>query len=172
LQLPRGVQLDLGATAKAKAADDAARLAHDATGAPVLVSLGGDVAVCGTPAGHAWPVGVGELPGSPTSTVLVAQGGVATSTVLLRRWTQGGTARHHLLDPVTGLPVSGRLRSATVAAGSCLAANAASTAVLVRPVGAVAWLREAQLPARLVDRDGGVERVGGWPADTGGEVAA
>ena len=47
LILPAGVQLDLGATAKAWAADrSAARIASQA-GCGVLVSLGGDIAVAG-----------------------------------------------------------------------------------------------------------------------------
>ena len=47
LTLPAGVQLDLGATAKAWAADrSAARIAARA-GSGVLVSLGGDIAVAG-----------------------------------------------------------------------------------------------------------------------------
>src|SRR5262249_57207130 len=47
--LPRGVELDLGATAKALAADLAAEAALDAAGGGVLVSLGGDIAVRGEP---------------------------------------------------------------------------------------------------------------------------
>ena len=47
VRIPRGVELDLGATAKALCADRAARAAAEATGAGVLVSLGGDIAVAG-----------------------------------------------------------------------------------------------------------------------------
>ena len=45
--MPAGTQLDLGATAKAVAADRCARLVHDALGTGVLVSLGGDIATAG-----------------------------------------------------------------------------------------------------------------------------
>jgi len=52
--VPAGVSIDLGATAKALAADRAARAVHDATGAGTVVSLGGDIALCGpAPEGHA-----------------------------------------------------------------------------------------------------------------------
>ena len=48
LTMPEGVQLDLGATAKAWAADrSAARIARQAGGG-VPVSLGGDIAVAGS----------------------------------------------------------------------------------------------------------------------------
>jgi thiamine biosynthesis lipoprotein len=163
--LPAGVELDLGATAKAKAADDAARLAHEATGAAVLVSLGGDVAAAGTPDGFAWPVEVAEVPTQAGPVVLARDGGLATSTVRLRRWTQAGSPRHHLIDPWTGLPAVGRWRTATVAAASCLVANAASTAVLVRSERGTEWLASLGLAARLVGHDGQVTRVGGWPAE-------
>ena len=56
VHLPAGVELDFGATAKALCADRAAAAIADATGAGVLVSLGGDVAVRGAAPEHGWPV--------------------------------------------------------------------------------------------------------------------
>jgi thiamine biosynthesis lipoprotein len=47
LTLPQGAVLDLGATAKAFAADCCARLVADALDTGVLVSLGGDIATAG-----------------------------------------------------------------------------------------------------------------------------
>jgi thiamine biosynthesis lipoprotein len=47
--VPSGIRLDLGATAKAWAADRAARTLARAAGCGVLVSLGGDTAVAGKP---------------------------------------------------------------------------------------------------------------------------
>ena len=47
LRAPHGVELDLGATAKAWASDQAARTIAGQTGCGVLVSLGGDIAVAG-----------------------------------------------------------------------------------------------------------------------------
>ena len=49
LRVPLGVELDLGATAKAWCADRMAVLIARLTNAGVLVSLGGDIAVAGTP---------------------------------------------------------------------------------------------------------------------------
>src|SRR6185312_8741238 len=54
--LPPGVRLDLGATAKALAADRTAAAAAEVAGAGVLVSLGGDLAVAGTPPADGWLV--------------------------------------------------------------------------------------------------------------------
>ena len=47
LRMSPGCRLDLGATAKALAADRAARAIAAATGSPTLVDLGGDVATAG-----------------------------------------------------------------------------------------------------------------------------
>jgi len=171
LKIPDGVELDLGATAKALAADRSAAAALNAAGTGgVLVSLGGDVAVAGSPPEAGWPVMVTEDSsvnvddhGSEAELVIVRDGGLATSSTTVRRWHRGGTQLHHILDPATGLPVDGRWRTATVAAATCLEANAASTAAIVLGDVAIAWLTSRRLPARLVDRSGEIHRVGSWP---------
>jgi thiamine biosynthesis lipoprotein len=56
-------------------------------------------------------------------------------------------------------------RTATVAAASCVDANAASTAAIVLGAEAPTWLLRCGLPARLVALDGRVLHVGPWPRD-------
>jgi thiamine biosynthesis lipoprotein len=70
---------------------------------------------------------------------------------------------HHVIDPATGLPAAEAWRTVTVAAGTCLDANTASTAAIVRGADAAAWLDSLRLPARLVRTDGSVVCVAGWP---------
>lgn len=170
--LPDGIRLDLGATAKAWAADLAAARAGAATpaGVAVLVSLGGDIAVAGAPAAG-WPVAIADDHADVTGavTIAVSSGGLATSSTTVRRWRRGGRPVHHIVDPATGLPASSPWRTVTVAATSCVDANAASTAAIVRGERALRWLESAGLPARLVAHDGSVVTVAGWPAE--GEVA-
>jgi FAD:protein FMN transferase len=92
---------------------------------------------------------------------------VATSSVVSRRWRiddAGGTA-HHLIDPRTARPVVGEWRTVSVAAATCLDANIASTAAIVRGARALEWLGELCLPSRLVSRAGTVRHVAGWPFD-------
>lgn len=165
--MPEGTLLDLGATAKAWAADRAASAITARLGCGVLVSLGGDVSVHGAPA-EGFVVGVADVCGDPDAptAVSVRSGGLATSGVSSRHWTLGGTAVHHLVDPSTGLPVDSCWRTVTVAAGSCVDANTASTASMVMGVDAPAWLASLHLPARLVRTDGTVVAVVGWPEDT------
>jgi len=166
-RLPRGVQLDLGASAKALAADLAAAAAQRAAGGGVLVSLGGDIAMRGDPPPGGWRVQVGEDSAAPVregaEAIRMTGGGVATSSTTVRRWRRGGVALHHLIDPRTGLPAGGTWRTATAAAATCLDANTAATAAIVLGTAATAWLAAAGVPARLVDRSGAVTRIAGWP---------
>jgi thiamine biosynthesis lipoprotein len=166
--VPAGVELDLGATAKALAADRAARAAQQASGRGVLVSLGGDVAVAGTAPGDGWSIRVADDHGAPPQafgqTVTVTSGGLATSGTTVRRWRHAGTEVHHLLDPTTGRPVAIKWRTVSVVAATCVDANTASTAAVILGPAAPGWLAARGLPARLVAADGTVTTVAGWPA--------
>ncbi len=172
LWMPRGVEIDLGATAKALASDLAAAAANKVIeGGGVLVSLGGDIAVAGEAPAGGWSVQASEDSSVPIEegeeTVSIDAGGMATSSTTVRRWTRGGVVLHHIIDPATGQPVAGPWRTATVAAGSCVDANIASTAAIVKGEAAAAWLKARGLAARLVDRQGQVTRIGAWPVPRG-----
>lgn len=167
--LPPGVRLDLGATAKALAADRAAATAHQATGAGVLVNLGGDLAVAGPPPEEGWTVLIAEDhrgdPDGEGPRVVIRSGGLATSSTTVRRWRVGDLERHHVVDPATGLPATGPWRTVSVAAATCVDANTAATAAIVKGEAAQAWLSAHGLPARLVSNEGRVMLTSGWPAD-------
>ncbi len=163
LTIPRGVRLDLGATAKAWAADRCAALVASACRTGVLVSLGGDIATAG-PNPDGWTILVQDGAGQPASSVDIPAGAaIATSSTISRQWTSGPRTLHHILDPRTGAPAPRVWRTASVVAGTCVAANTASTAAIVRGHRAPAWLSRLDLAARLVDVDGAVITVGGWP---------
>ncbi|WP_213450581.1 FAD:protein FMN transferase [Rhizomonospora bruguierae] len=168
--IPRGVLVDLGATGKAYAADLAAGRIAAALGCGVLVSLGGDLATAGPGPPGGWLVGVSDdhrsgAPGDPT--VTVPAGGLATSGVTNRSWRRGGRTVHHIVDPRTGDTAPAAWRTVSVAAGTCVDANAAATAAMVRGEPAATWLAGLGLPARLVRPDGRVVTAAGWPS-TGG----
>ena len=164
LTVPAGAALDLGASAKAFTADLAARTFFNRYDTPVLVELGGDLAVAGSLPGG-WGVRVAEAEGAPGQSITVSRGGVATSTTTIRRWPRGDQPMHHIVDPATGLPVDGPWRTATVWAETALVANAASTAAIVLGPRAVGWLMAGGYAARLVDHSGAVTTVGDWPAE-------
>lgn len=169
LFVPEGVELDLGATAKALAADDAARAIAASIEAGVLVSLGGDIAVAGPAPVGGWSVRIADdhaaLPADGEPIVAITTGGLATSSTSVRRWQTDRGEAHHILEPRTGLPAATPWRTVTVAAATCVDANVASTAALVLGAEAVNRLASARLPARLVRRDGSVVRVAGWPPE-------
>src|ERR1700682_2732466 len=170
--LPDGVELDLGSTGKALAADLAARAALNAAGAGgVLVSLGGDIATAGTPPPGGWRIHVAEdsraRPDAEGEVICMTSGGVATSSTTVRRVTRGTAVLHHIIDPETSLPTTGPFRTVTVAAATCLDANIASTAAIVRGETAIDWLMRRNLPARLVENDGTIHSHGRWPDPSG-----
>lgn len=169
IRIPAEVALDLGATAKAWASDLIALTLVEEFGAPVLVSLGGDLRVAAPPGEHrTWTVRITEYPdgrGDEIAPVTVAldSGGLATSSTRVRRWRAGSAEVHHLVDPRTGRPTNGPWRTATATGPSATAANAASTAALVLGAAAPAWLSARQVDARLVGTAGLVQTCGAWP---------
>jgi len=170
LTVPFGVRLDLGATAKAWAADRSAERIARELSCGVLVSLGGDIAVAGEVPPGGWSIRVQDVTGDPitsaqgpTGVIAIRAGGLATSSTSARRWQRGGDLMHHILDPRTGRPADSNWRTVTVAAGTALDANIASTAAIIRGRSATGWLAKLRLPARLVAVDGSVTTLAGWP---------
>jgi thiamine biosynthesis lipoprotein len=167
LWMPAGVHLDLGASAKAFAADRTAAAVASQFHCGVLVALGGDIATAGMPPTTGWQIlvqdGADELP----SRVRLDSGALATSSTISRRWRDGTRAVHHILDPSSGLPAEPIWRSVSVAAPTCLEANTMSTGAIVRGWKALPWLRSSGLPARLVDARGEIIVLGCWPAGSG-----
>ena len=184
IRVPEGVMLDLGATAKALAADRAAALISATVGCGVLVNLGGDIRVAGAAPADGWRVGIlddlvfaaDSAQAEPSQTVMIRDGGLATSSTLARAWQRGGTRLHHIIVPGTGLPADSCWRTVSVAAATCVDANTASTAAILRGERAAQWLDGLRLPSRLVHHDGTTIMVGGWPgrpasgAGTGSQV--
>lgn len=125
-----GTLLDLGATAKAWAADRAVEAITSRLGCGALVSLGGDIAVGGDAPDGGFSVGIADVCGDPAAPVAVSivSGGLATSGIGNRHWTLGGHPVHHLIDPATGRSVDSPWRTVSVAACSCVDANTGSTA--------------------------------------------
>jgi FAD:protein FMN transferase len=169
IRVAGGVSLDLGATAKALAADRAAVAASAAAGCGVLVSFGGDLAMAGPAPPEGWRVRVTDDHragfDAPGQWISLSSGGLATSSTAVRRWRTGMETAHHLIDPLTGRSADSVWRTVSVSAGSCLDANIASTATIVRGEKAAPWLEALALPSRLVRTNGTVLHVGGWPSE-------
>lgn len=166
-RVPAGLVLDLGATAKALAADRAAGRIHGSVGCGVLVNLGGDIAAAGEAPEGGWRVRVIDDEDAagpvPEQAVAISGGGLATSSTSVRAWRRGAETVHHIISPATGRSAEPYWLTATVAGATCVAANTASTAAIVRGPRAVPWLERLAMPARLVRPNGTTAYTGPWP---------
>ncbi|MEM8903529.1 MAG: FAD:protein FMN transferase [Actinomycetota bacterium] len=134
--VPHGVCIDPGGIAKGLAADlvSAELIAAGAEG--VIVNLGGDLRVRGHgPDEGRWPVAIEDLrePGQELLRLALDEGGVASSSVVRRRWDQHGERRHHVIDPRTGRPATTRLAGVTAIAADAWWAEVVATEILLDP---------------------------------------
>lgn len=148
VRMPAAVRFDAGGIGKGLAADlVAGELLRRGAGG-VVVNVGGDLRVAGEPPDAAgWVVGVDDprRPGADLLRVALPAGAIATSSTLRRRWRQGATDCHHLMDPHTGRPAQG-------------------PSVAVSVVAAEAWWAEVMAKALLL-----AERPGEHPLAAGVE---
>jgi thiamine biosynthesis lipoprotein len=163
VHLPAGVGFDPGGIGKGLAADMvvAELMAAGAEGA--CVNVGGDLRVCGTPPdsapGSGWSIGVENPFSDDVAAVLgIADGGVATSSRLRRRWIGGdGGAAHHLIDPRTGKPADSGLATVTVVAAEAWQAEMLAKAVfLTGPTAGAVLLDTFQAAGLLITDDGSI----------------
>lgn len=160
-----GTLLDLGASAKAYAADSIAALLAESLPGGFVVNLGGDIAVSGELPPRGWPVGIEDASGSVRQVVTSTGQAIATSSTQLRVWDTDDGPRHHIVDPRTGHTAPSVWSQVSCAAATCLEANAASTAAIVLGAEAPVWLTSQGIPARLETPDGHVLTTPGWPDD-------
>lgn len=165
LSVPRGCLIDLGASAKAAAADRIAQRLADRLPGGFLVNLGGDIATSGELPDNGWRIGIEAANGSILQVVTGTGQAFATSSTQKRTWATGvgGERRHHIVDPRTGRTATSPWAQVTCAAASGLEANAASTAAIILGDQAPEWLRRNGIPARLDALDGSVTTTPGWP---------
>lgn len=131
VELPVGVTVDPGGLGKGLAADIVATELRALGAVGVLVDVGGDLRAIGdAPDDGGWVLAVDHGHGD-IGRFAVDGGGIATSSVLGRRWRSGIEEVHHLLDPVTGRPVHPVFASVTVVAATAVDAEIATKAVLV-----------------------------------------
>lgn len=162
VSVPRGTLLDLGASAKAHAADRIARLLRRRLPGGFLVNLGGDIATSGDLPDGGWQVAVESATGTVLQVVSGRGQAFATSSTRRRTWATSGGPRHHVIDPRTGRSADTPWSQVTCVGATALEANAASTAALVLGVEAPDWLEARGVPARLDGLDGSLVTTSGW----------
>ena len=161
VELPPGVGFDPGGIGKGLAADMVVEELMAAGAEGACINVGGDLRVWGTPPdsapGSGWAIGVDDPFTVGSVAVLgLADGGVATSSRLLRRWTgASGKPSHHLIDPRTGKPADSGLATVTVVAARAWQAEMLSKAVFVTGAAAGAVLLDDFGAAGLLVADDG-----------------
>ncbi len=171
VRIPRGVRLDLGASAKALVADRSAARIAEVIGSGVLVCIGGDVAAAGSPPPGGWAIGIAERSAASANevdqVVAIHHGGLASSAPSVRTWVAGDRPVNHLINPETGDCVDPYWSVVSACAASCVEANAMTTAAMVWGWSALERLIGCSLPMRLVRQDGRrIVSLNGWPRDS------
>lgn len=133
-------QIDLGGIAKGYAVDRAARILRERGIAHALIGAGGDLYALGrSPAGEPWQVGI-QSPDDPRAlagTLALENAAVATSGDYQQYFEYRARRYHHLMDPSTAAPWQTPMRSISVIADTCMAADAGATCAFgLAPAGA------------------------------------
>lgn len=134
LQMPSGMEIDLGGIAKEYAVDRCAAMIRTQGRSPSLVNFGGDLATSESSQKRAaWKVAVeGDTPDRPAHLIDLKYGALATSGDARRFLEKDGVRYSHILDPTTGWPVPDAPRSITIAADTCIQAGMISTLAMLR----------------------------------------
>lgn len=166
VRLPVGATLDPGGLGKGLAADLVVAELLDRGAEGAMVEIGGDLRVAGLPPnGGGWRIDL-EDPhrpdaSDPLAVVVLLDGGVATSSRLIRKWPGG----HHLLDPATGAPSDSDVVAATVVTATGAWSEAFATVPLVRgSAESVPMLDAEGIAALLCLADGSTVTTRTWTA--------
>ena len=126
------LSIDLGGIAKGYALG-LIRTFLDQNGiADYIVNAGGDMALAGSRFGRPWRIGIQNpfAPGVVASLEIDGRYNLFTSGNYERRFRQGEFRAHHIIDPRSGEPSSGR-SSATVLSSDPVRADVAATALMI-----------------------------------------
>lgn len=161
IEMPEGVQLDMGAVAKGYIGDLVIQRMKEQGISSAMLSLGGNIQVIGTkPDGSLWRVGLRDPFGQSSFGILeVSDCAVITSGGYQNNFTdEAGNVYHHIIDPATGKPAENGLASVTVTGKEGRMCDALSTALFVMGTekATLYWQEHGDFEMVLVDTDGGV----------------
>jgi thiamine biosynthesis lipoprotein len=149
--LPKKMELDFGGIGKEYAVDRSILLAKKLTDAPILVNLGGDLAVTGPRLNkQAWQVAIEHpdcdaLGQRQDMIIALKQGGLATSGDARRYLIRDGIRYGHVLNAKTGWPIIHAPRSITAVAPQCIQAGMLATLALLQGENAENFLAEQEI---------------------------
>jgi thiamine biosynthesis lipoprotein len=132
--------LDMGGVAKGYVSASARNLLRSAGITSALIDLGGNVVAMGgrvekgRTEREPWVIGVqhpSKPRGAPICVIRLHEGSVITAGDYERFWNVGGHRYTHIIDPATGRPLEGTLRSVTIVSDDPAQGDALSTAFMV-----------------------------------------
>ncbi len=162
--LPIGVTLDSGGIGKGFAADIVSTTALEQGALGVLVEIGGDVRIGGTPPdGRHWRIDIEDpfVDSSAIARVNLIDGAVATSSTLKRTWDNEGRTVNHLIDAHTGQAMESAIVTVSVIAVSASIAEVITKAGFTRR-DFLTWAPTLGAAAFVVYRDGTTEQTANW----------
>jgi thiamine biosynthesis lipoprotein len=152
ISLVKGMEIDLGGIGKEYAVDRAIILAKQLTNSPILVNLGGDLAVtCSRLNNEPWQVAIEHPDADNNHTSLtdmivsLKSGALATSGDARRFLINEGKRYSHILNAKTGWPINEAPRSITVVAPQCIQAGILATLALLQGNQAEQFLEEQEI---------------------------
>jgi thiamine biosynthesis lipoprotein len=163
LKVP-GMRLDLGGIGKGFAADEGLKVLKTFGITRALVAASGDIAVGDPPPGaDGWVVEIAPLgKGLPARRVRLANAAVSTSGDLYQFVEINGVRYSHVLDPKTGLGLTGRRSVTVIARRGALADSLTKAASVLPPEKALALIDSidgAATDIAVKESDGAQERV-------------
>lgn len=164
ITLPVGMTLDPGGIGKGFAADVLVTRALELGALGALVEIGGDLRIAGaSPDGENWHIGIDDPhnPGDAYTKVNLVDGAVATSSTLTRTWEHDGSARHHLIDTETGMPLQSDVVSVSVIAVSAAIAEVVAKCGFLRE-DFLEWAPTLGTAALVIHRDGSSVETRNW----------
>lgn len=152
-------KINLSAIAKGALSDAICKELCDEGVESAILSLGGNIIAHGTrPDGENWIVGVRDPDGNENeyiATIGVKDKFVVSSGDYERYFEEDGVRYHHILDPKTGYPAKGDLRSVAIISNDGALADAYSTALFVMGSEKALefWRKEGDFEAIFVFED-------------------
>lgn len=149
ITLADDMEIDLGGIGKEYAVDSTSKILQQHTDASFLVNYGGDIS-CPKPRNNNTPWMIGVDNPSDTSDqaagkIALYRGGLATSGDARRFLLKDNIRYSHILNPLTGFPVTGAPRSVSVIANTCLEAGMLSTFAMLEGENATEFLRAQEV---------------------------
>lgn len=158
LQVPEGMELDLGGIGKEYAVDRCLQIAVKQTGMPCLVNFGGDLA-CNMPRVKdisekdsasksvvPWQVAIEQVENESSIVINLYRGALATSGDVKRFLLKDGIRYGHIINPLTGKSVTNAPHTITVAADTCIEAGLFSTLAILNADQAESFLQQQEIP--------------------------